>query len=348
MKLFVGCLPYSRTEADLEPVFSQFGPVEDVTILKGPNGQSKGAGFVTFQDEESAATAMTYLSSYVFEGATRPINLSYASSDGSSKKAGGPPPPQYAMAAQPRGQPQRHTQPPPPPPMSMMQHMGPATMQAMPGSKLFVGQLPFSRTEDDLIQLFSSVGPVMEVILLRDKKTQEKKGAAFVRYQSPHHAHQAVSALNGFLFSGSTRAITVSLAQNDGGGEVMAYQPLPGQKRARPTSSSNWMGVPAPAPPKTSNVPSEPGSKLFIGQLPFSRSEEDLKQIFGTYGDIIEVILHRDQQGQKKGGAFVRFENAAAAEAALELDGFLFQGSTRPIIVSIAGEGGPAKKRRSD
>mmetsp|Transcript_93056 Transcript_93056/g.287184 ORF Transcript_93056/g.287184 Transcript_93056/m.287184 type:complete len:176 (-) Transcript_93056:4-531(-) len=88
-KLFVGCLPYSKTEADLEVVFSQFGPLVEVAILKDGTGASKGAGFVTYQDETSALTAMSHLQGHVLEGATRGMNISLATSSGGPKTGGG-------------------------------------------------------------------------------------------------------------------------------------------------------------------------------------------------------------------------------------------------------------------
>merc|ERR1719237_1154348 len=86
----------------------------------------------------------------------------------------------------------------------------------------------------------------------------------------------------------------------------------------------------------------EEGAKLFVGQLPFSRTEEDILRIFIAYGPVSEVALHRDAQGQKKGGAFVRFFHAAHAAQALELDGYLFPGSTRPISVRFPNNSGGA------
>merc|ERR1712216_743691 len=102
---------------------------------------------------------------------------------------------QQRQAMQYVHQPQFAHQPPPPPgqPMSMM---GGAAFSA-PGTKVFVGQLPYSKNESDLWQLFGSIGPVSEVAMMMNSQTAEA----------------AVAALDGFMFSGSPRAITVSIAQ---------------------------------------------------------------------------------------------------------------------------------------
>merc|ERR1719253_299967 len=86
------------------------------------------------------------------------------------------------------------------------------------------------------------------------------------------------------------------------------------------------------------------GAKLFVGQLPFSRNEHEISKVFSKHGPVAEVFLHKDAQGQKKGGAFVRYFSADHAMAALELDGFLFDGATRPITVSLAGTDGKRQR----
>lgn len=192
-----------------------------------------------------------------------------------------------------------------------------------------------------------------EVVLFSDAKTQQKKGGAFVRYPSYQHAQWAVQSLDGYVFEGSPRPITVSIAQSQDGGSAAGgggCQPSPPATK-RPSSAMTALdiqeltyglkaGVPPPPAPGTEGV------KLFVGQLPFSRSEDDIKEVFNQYGPVAEVLLHRDAQGQKKGGAFVRFMSSEHAAKALELDVFVFQGSTRAITVSMAGDGGMHKRPR--
>merc|ERR1712217_931851 len=92
----------------------------------------------------------------------------------------------------------------------------------------------------------------------------------------------------------------------------------------------------------------DPSAKFFVGQLPYSRTEQDIFEAFGQHGAVAEVVLLRDNQGQKKGAAFVKFFTFESAEAALALDGHFFEGATRPIAVSFAnsGDSGATKRRR--
>lgn len=77
-KLFVGCLPYSRTSGDLSDLFSQYGPLIEVALLTTPEGKSKGAAFVTFVNKADADRALSELQGYCFPNSSRGINISFA------------------------------------------------------------------------------------------------------------------------------------------------------------------------------------------------------------------------------------------------------------------------------
>ena len=78
-------------------------------------------------------------------------------------------------------------------------------------SKLFVGNLAFSATENDLEDLFSQHGPVTEVNLMLDRATGRPRGFAFVTMATPEAAQAAITALNGSSFEG--RNLTVNEAR---------------------------------------------------------------------------------------------------------------------------------------
>ena len=80
--------------------------------------------------------------------------------------------------------------------------------------KLYVGNLPFSVTSDDLQTLFSQHGEVHSVNVINDRDTGRPRGFAFVEMDN---AEAAINALNGHEFEG--RALNVSVArQRQGGG----------------------------------------------------------------------------------------------------------------------------------
>ena len=78
-------------------------------------------------------------------------------------------------------------------------------------SKLFVGNLSFNTTENDLQSAFAAHGTVMETNLMMDRETGRPRGFGFVTMSSPEEAQKAIDALNGHSVDG--RALTVNVAR---------------------------------------------------------------------------------------------------------------------------------------
>lgn len=79
-------------------------------------------------------------------------------------------------------------------------------------------------------------------------------------------------------------------------------------------------------------------SKIYVGNLPFTSVEDELKAVFAEFGAIKEIALIKDRYtGNFKGFGFITFETQQAAEASLTMDGKNYGG--RPMKVSIAREG---------
>jgi RNA recognition motif-containing protein len=80
-----------------------------------------------------------------------------------------------------------------------------------------------------------------------------------------------------------------------------------------------------------------PVTKLFVGNLPFTVTEEDLRTLFSPHGTIEKLSLITDRDtGRPRGFAFVEMANADAARAMQSLDGTSFGG--RPLKVNEAQE----------
>jgi hypothetical protein len=78
-------------------------------------------------------------------------------------------------------------------------------------TRIFIGGLPFSVTDDQLLQLFSPYGEVTEATVAVDRSTTRSKGFGFVQMTDDAAAQQAITALDGSTLS--SRTITVSLAK---------------------------------------------------------------------------------------------------------------------------------------
>jgi len=78
-------------------------------------------------------------------------------------------------------------------------------------AKLFVGNLSFSITENDLQDAFAVHGTVLEANLMMDRATGRPRGFAFVTMSTPEEAQKAIEAMNGKELAG--RALTVNIAR---------------------------------------------------------------------------------------------------------------------------------------
>jgi RNA recognition motif-containing protein len=91
-------------------------------------------------------------------------------------------------------------------------------------TKLYVGNVPFTTTAQDLQDLFGQMGPVASVDLISDKFTGRSRGFAFVTMATPEAAQNAIEKLHGYTYE--NRALTVNEARppeerprGDAGGE---------------------------------------------------------------------------------------------------------------------------------
>lgn len=176
-----------------------------------------------------------------------------------------------------------------------METSGPVNPDA--GIALIVNYLPPSFTDRDLHQLFSDVGPLFSAKVMRNKHTQSSSGYGFVNFVKKEDAERAIDEKDG---------------------EKVLH------KRIRVAYSRRSEG---PINIKNAN--------LFIGNLPLSWKEGDLKRAFSPCGKVIKSKVLIDQlTGISKGCGFVLFSKNAEAEKALkEIDGQKLPGCDDPLLV---------------
>ncbi|MEW6305803.1 MAG: RNA-binding protein [Verrucomicrobiota bacterium] len=87
-------------------------------------------------------------------------------------------------------------------------------------NKLFVGNLSFNTTENDLQDAFAAFGTVTETNLMMDRETGRPRGFGFITMSSAEEAQKAIEGMNGKSVDG--RALTVNVAkpreERSGGG----------------------------------------------------------------------------------------------------------------------------------
>ena len=86
------------------------------------------------------------------------------------------------------------------------------------GRKLYVGNLPFSATQEELSELFGQVGSVESVNIITDKLSGRSRGFGFVEMGSDDEAKAAIERFDGHDMNGRTLKIDEAKPQADRGG----------------------------------------------------------------------------------------------------------------------------------
>jgi len=257
VKLFVGMLSRTSTDAQVSELFGAYGTVKEVYVMK--DGQrSKGCAFVKFESRIAAQKAIVGLHDvYQDEGAPRKLIVKYADTKQERMQrtmvkqiqlnpaalraglSGGFPQQQQSLGdvgyyGGPRQQQQDQSglmgpNPYSPAPqfygrmMGMGVPMSPFNQQQSRGphgANLFIYNVPETFTDNDLYSMFSNFGNVLSANIFRDKLTGASRGFGFVSYDHPSCAEKAIAALNGFHIG--TKRLKVMLksapGEKDGGG----------------------------------------------------------------------------------------------------------------------------------
>jgi RNA recognition motif-containing protein len=86
------------------------------------------------------------------------------------------------------------------------------------GSKIYVGGLPYSATEQEVQDLFSPHGNVQSVRVITDRVTGQSRGFGFVEMGSDEEAQNAIEALNSTQMNGRTLSVSEARPQEPRGG----------------------------------------------------------------------------------------------------------------------------------
>jgi RNA recognition motif-containing protein len=85
-------------------------------------------------------------------------------------------------------------------------------------TRIYVGNLSFQTTEDQVRELFTPHGTVREASLVMDRETGRSRGFAFVTMESEEQARAAIAALNGKEVEGRSLTVNEARPRGEGGG----------------------------------------------------------------------------------------------------------------------------------
>lgn len=144
--------------------------------------------------------------------------------------------------------------------------------------KLFVGGLSWETTQENLSRYFHRFGEIIDCVVMKNNETGRSRGFGFVTFADPAN-------VNHVLQSG-------------------------------PHSLDGRTIDPKPCNPRTLQKPKKGGGyKVFLGGLPSNVTETDLRQYFGRYGKVTEVVIMYDQEKKKsRGFGFLSFEEESSVE----------------------------------
>lgn len=83
-------------------------------------------------------------------------------------------------------------------------------------TKLFVGSLPYSATQNQLQDLFAQAGKVVSCSLITDRFSGQSKGFAFVEMESEQEANEAIKKFNDYELDGRKIVVNIARPREDG------------------------------------------------------------------------------------------------------------------------------------
>lgn len=176
-------------------------------------------------------------------------------------------------------------------------------------TQVYLAKIPLSLDQKTLYDIFEPYGTITDFKIMRDELYNSYEGYAFITYSQRTSAIKSIHELNNKLIL--------------------------------PTCSSASQVKEAPSP--------KVEIKLFVGMLPKSITEEELRLVFLPYGDLREIHIIRGHDGVSKGCAFIKFYDQDAAVIAIEeLNDKYLERSTKPLVVKFADSKKAIRKSSED
>ena len=229
----------SSTEK-LNELFSKFGKITSSQLMVDASGQSKGFGFVNFENFESAYASIELLNNKEINGL-----------------------PVYLSKAQTRSERD-----------SFLANLRSKMQQERSGVNIYIKHLDDSVDENKLLELFSKFGEITSVKVMRNDKNVSR-GFGFVCFATPEQAASALASMNNYLLEGKPIYLSFAQTYADRKSDLAKFHSLPTQRTLLPPPGAlpppqfvlppHFNPFPFPPPPRIA-VP--PGPHIQIPQRP--------------------------------------------------------------------------------
>ena len=196
--------------------------------------------------------------------------------------------------------------------------------------RVYVGNINYDTTEDDLRTVLETVGPVVS-LNMPVMYNGRGRGYALAEFGSAAEATRAVAELHDHVLDDRKIFLREDRGANTKPPRVFA-------RNANGGGAANGNGAARPPQGERKQFNHEPGTKVFVGNLAWSVKWWSLKDYFAQFGSVEYANVMTMQDGRSKGFGIVRFSTPAEAEAAIsQADGTTLEG--RDINVRLDRRG---------
>uniref|UniRef100_A0A671SF43 RNA-binding protein 28-like n=1 Tax=Sinocyclocheilus anshuiensis TaxID=1608454 RepID=A0A671SF43_9TELE len=349
--LFVRRLPATATNENLTEVFSEIGPLKNCFVVRDRETEKcRGFGYVTFSMEDDAQRAIKEVREY--DGEKIFVTVAKKKPDNKKKKKKNP----------------KH---------EPTETKRPAKSTGIKKNKLkarlIIRNLSFKCEEDDLKQIFSEFGTVMDAKIPL-KPDGKKRGFAFVQFKNMAEAGKALAAMNLKEIKGEptlqeekddSESEEEEGSEDDDDDEANSSEADDAENYSESQQTDSDASEPeddddddddsddaeGKTPPKKKRdpLPSDvnEGRTIFIRNLAFDTDEEGLEEVLLQFGELkyVRVVMSVDT-GYSKGCAFAQFKSkevadkciAAAAEDEKEFGGIRVDGRRLNVLPAVNRE----------
>ncbi|KAM9832182.1 CUGBP Elav-like family member 5a [Neosynchiropus ocellatus] len=341
-KLFVGMLNKQQTEEDVYRLFEPYGVIEECTVLRGPDGNSKGCAFVKFSTHSEAQSAISALhGSQTMPGASSSLVVKFADTDkertirrmqqmvgqfGIFNPAIALPFSTYSSYAHALMQQQAaimaashggYLTPSVAFPATQIHQMGALNINSLPPTPM----TPVSGEFHQTLAGLSSPPANITTSAVPSIVTPIVNGFTGIPHQPNGHPAVETVYTNG-LPPYSTQSPTAADTLQQAFTGVQQYTAI------YPATTLTPIGQTLPQPPQVIQQQQQregpEGCNLFIYHLPQEFGDNELMQMFLPFGSVISSKVFMDRAtNQSKCFGFVSFDNPASAQAAIQaMNGF--------------------------